>query len=92
MFPRVPRQMAGSGPGHDVETLSARPATAAARQLPDIQLRYATLLGRLGPALDGPGTLADVEALLPYVSRLGFDVLYLPPIHPIGVWVRIPTK
>ncbi len=34
----------------------------AARQLPDIQLRYATLLGRLGPALDGPGTLADADA------------------------------
>ena len=30
------------------------------------------------------GTLSDCEALLPYVSRLGFDVLYLPPIHPIG--------
>jgi len=35
-----------------------------------------------------PGTLADVEALLPYVSRLGFDVLYLPPIHPIGITAR----
>src|SRR5690348_7105985 len=30
------------------------------------------------------GTLADVEALLPYVASMGFDVLYLPPIHPIG--------
>jgi starch synthase (maltosyl-transferring) len=30
------------------------------------------------------GTLADVEARLPYVEELGFDVLYLPPIHPIG--------
>jgi starch synthase (maltosyl-transferring) len=30
------------------------------------------------------GTLRDVEARLPYVARLGFDVLYLPPIHPIG--------
>ena len=28
----------------------------------DIQLRYATLLGRLGPALDGPGTLAEADA------------------------------
>ena len=37
-------------------------ARAAARQLPDIQLRYTTLLGRLGPALDGPGTLADADA------------------------------
>jgi len=31
------------------------------------------------------GTLADVMALLPYVSEMGFDVLYLPPIHPIGL-------
>ena len=30
------------------------------------------------------GTLGDVEAKLPYLERLGFDVLYLPPIHPIG--------
>ena len=34
------------------------------------------------------GTFADVEALLPYVSDMGFDVLYLPPIHPIGVTER----
>jgi starch synthase (maltosyl-transferring) len=30
------------------------------------------------------GTLRDVIARLPYVAELGFDVLYLPPIHPIG--------
>ena len=30
------------------------------------------------------GTLKDVEAQLDRVARLGFDVLYLPPIHPIG--------
>lgn len=30
------------------------------------------------------GTFKDVEALLPYVAGMGFDVLYLPPIHPIG--------
>src|SRR5581483_11626531 len=30
------------------------------------------------------GTLRDVEARLAYVAELGFDVLYLPPIHPIG--------
>jgi hypothetical protein len=37
-------------------------ARAAARHLPDIQLRYATLLRRLGPALDGPGRLAEADA------------------------------
>ena len=30
------------------------------------------------------GTLRDVVARLPYVAGMGFDVLYLPPIHPIG--------
>src|SRR5439155_21660495 len=30
------------------------------------------------------GTFRDVEARLPYVKDLGFDVLYLPPVHPIG--------
>lgn len=30
------------------------------------------------------GTFRDVEALLPRISSMGFDVLYLPPIHPIG--------
>ena len=34
------------------------------------------------------GTLADVEARLPYLSSLGIDVLYLPPIHPIGLTNR----
>jgi starch synthase (maltosyl-transferring) len=30
------------------------------------------------------GTFRDCEARLPYISELGFDVLYLPPVHPIG--------
>ncbi|MDP2530570.1 MAG: DUF3416 domain-containing protein [Candidatus Palauibacterales bacterium] len=30
------------------------------------------------------GTFRDVERLLPRIGAMGFDVLYLPPIHPIG--------
>ena len=30
------------------------------------------------------GTFPDVERLLPEIARMGFDVLYFPPIHPIG--------
>lgn len=30
------------------------------------------------------GTFKDCEARLPYIAEMGFDVLYLPPIHPIG--------
>jgi starch synthase (maltosyl-transferring) len=39
---------------------------------------------RSAAAQDRHGTLKDVEARLPYVASMGFDVLYLPPIHPIG--------
>jgi len=34
------------------------------------------------------GTFDDVIARLPYVRELGFDVLYFPPIHPIGTTNR----
>ncbi|HEX9637327.1 MAG TPA: alpha-1,4-glucan--maltose-1-phosphate maltosyltransferase [Acidobacteriota bacterium] len=30
------------------------------------------------------GTFKDLERRLPYIAGMGFDVLYLPPIHPIG--------
>ncbi|HEY3707248.1 MAG TPA: alpha-1,4-glucan--maltose-1-phosphate maltosyltransferase, partial [Terracidiphilus sp.] len=30
------------------------------------------------------GTFADAEKLLPRVADMGFNVVYLPPIHPIG--------
>ena len=30
------------------------------------------------------GTFADVETQLPEIAAMGFDILYLPPIHPIG--------
>ncbi len=33
---------------------------------------------------DRHGTFDDVIHRLPYVQDLGFDVLYFPPIHPIG--------
>jgi starch synthase (maltosyl-transferring) len=30
------------------------------------------------------GTFADCETALPRIEEMGFDILYLPPIHPIG--------
>src|SRR5690606_14487637 len=38
-------------------------------------------------ATDDParhGTFADVIPRLPAIRAMGFDVLYFPPIHPIG--------
>jgi len=37
-----------------------------------------------GPEPGHHGTFRDVEARLPYLADMGFDVLYFPPIHPIG--------
>jgi starch synthase (maltosyl-transferring) len=37
---------------------------------------------------DGHGTFADAERALPRIAELGFDVIYLPPIHPVGVTKR----
>ena len=34
------------------------------------------------------GTFADVESRLPEIAGMGFDILYLPPIHPIGAAFR----
>jgi starch synthase (maltosyl-transferring) len=42
------------------------------------------------PAADGTqapgqhGTLRDVITRLPEIAAMGFDILYMPPIHPIG--------
>ncbi len=46
----------------------------------------------LFPRSQGPagqhGTFRDVIGRLDYVAELGFDVLYFPPIHPIGTTNR----
>ena len=34
------------------------------------------------------GSFAECEKRLPYVAEMGFDVVYLPPIHPIGLTKR----
>jgi starch synthase (maltosyl-transferring) len=38
----------------------------------------------VGPNAETHGTFRDCEAMLPYIEEMGFDIVYLPPIHPIG--------
>jgi starch synthase (maltosyl-transferring) len=40
------------------------------------------------PTAGGHGSFQDCERLLPDIGRMGFDVLYLPPIHPVGTTNR----
>ncbi len=58
--PAGPR--AGSKPLTPVTRPDWPPCVAARRSVADVSLRYRTLLSRLGPGLDGPGTLADADA------------------------------
>ena len=68
---------------------------AAARYAPELSVIVDRERARCGAwyemfprsAAPEPGrhaTFADCEARLPYVAGMGFDVLYLPPVHPIG--------
>jgi starch synthase (maltosyl-transferring) len=36
------------------------------------------------PEVGRHGTFRDCELWLPYIASMGFDTVYLPPIHPIG--------
>ncbi len=65
--PTPPSSWTGSTrPGSNAPTRPTGPGLAAvraaAKHLPDISLRYRTLLDRLGPAFDGTATLADADA------------------------------
>ncbi len=42
----------------------------------------------LGASEEVHGTLRDVIPQIPEIAAMGFDVLYMPPIHPIGVQFR----
>jgi len=62
-------------------TLYAEPSRAAFSAWYEL---FPRSLGRDGTS----GTLADVAAAVPDIAASGFDVLYLPPIHPIGRTAR----
>jgi len=82
------------------EVIASRPpattATPASSELPVLAERplaafssWYECFPRSASSVAGQhGTLADLAKRLDYVAELGFDVLYLPPIHPIGTTAR----
>ncbi|HEY0671162.1 MAG TPA: maltotransferase domain-containing protein, partial [Longimicrobiales bacterium] len=85
---------------HDLAELMSRyadreHATLYPKQLQVVvdreRARYSTwyeLFPRSASPDDAHGTFRDVEGWLPHIAAMGFDVLYLPPIHPIGETYR----
>jgi starch synthase (maltosyl-transferring) len=56
-----------------------------------VRARFSTWYEMFPRSARGDGrhaTFKDCVALLPYVQEMGFDVLYFPPIHPIGTTAR----
>ncbi|HSK19796.1 MAG TPA: alpha-1,4-glucan--maltose-1-phosphate maltosyltransferase [Longimicrobiales bacterium] len=87
--------------GDDVDALALRypDFTHATRYEPELEVAvdpvraafsawYELFPRSAAPEPGRHGTFADVERRLDYVEQLGFDVLYLPPIHPIGFLKR----
>ena len=54
------------------------------RQLAQFSAWYEMFPRSASPIPGKHGTFADVETHLPELAAMGFDILYLPPIHPIG--------
>ncbi len=73
-----------------------RRATIYRRELPVVvdreKARFSTWYEMFprscAPEAGHHGTFRDCEKKLPYIAEMGFDVLYFPPIHPIGVTNR----
>jgi starch synthase (maltosyl-transferring) len=56
-----------------------------------VRARFSTWYETFPRSARGDGkhaTFDDVVRLLPSVAQMGFDVLYLPPVHPIGTTAR----
>ena len=71
-------------PDREQETVSDTYAVVVDPQRARFSAWYELFPRSASPDPKRHGTFRDVIARLPYVQELGFDVLYLPPIHPIG--------
>ena len=74
----------GASPDRRYATTSAALAVVVEPERARFSAWYEMFPRSSGPATKPHGAFADVEAELPRIAAMGFDVLYLPPIHPIG--------
>ncbi len=72
-------------PDRDLASLYEKQlAVTVDRQKASFSTWYEVFPRSCSPASGRHGTLQDCETWLPYLASMGFDVVYLPPIHPIG--------
>ncbi|WP_020173820.1 4-alpha-glucanotransferase [Methyloferula stellata] len=76
--------MAKIGPRRNVSVYGHEIAVEVDRRKANFSAWYELFPRSVTDDVNRHGTFRDVIAHLPYVHELGFDVLYLPPIHPVG--------
>ncbi|HET9625517.1 MAG TPA: alpha-1,4-glucan--maltose-1-phosphate maltosyltransferase [Kofleriaceae bacterium] len=77
---RAPDRATATRYRHDLELIVERPLAACSA--------WYELFPRSASGDGRHGTLRDVEARLDYIAEMGFDIVYMPPIHPIGTAFR----
>lgn len=84
-----PREMESRYPDEQLITTHTPPLRVAVdRERAGFSAWYEMFPRSCSPVAGSHGTFRDCETWLPYVASMGFDVLYLPPIHPIGITAR----
>jgi len=72
-------------PERDSATRYHKPlAVVVDREKASFSTWYEVFPRSCSPEAGRHGTFRDCEAWLPYIASMGFDVVYLPPVHPIG--------
>jgi starch synthase (maltosyl-transferring) len=80
--------VAASLPRHDLTRMDGALGVVVDRVRARFAAWYEMFPRSQTTAADRPATLTDAARRLPAIAELGFDVVYLPPIHPIGVTHR----
>lgn len=88
LSPELARSMALHGVRRFVARYDRELAVVVDRERSRFGAWYELFPRSTSPVPGQHGTFRDLEARLSYVAEMGFDVLYLPPIHPIGVSFR----
>ncbi|HVC24166.1 MAG TPA: maltotransferase domain-containing protein [Acidimicrobiales bacterium] len=83
----IEETLRGVPPGRSA-VASARYQVLVSRPIAAFSAWYECFPRSTSPSPARPGTLRDLAGRLDYIASMGFDVLYLPPIHPIGVTAR----
>ncbi len=77
--------MASFGPRHQVSSYDRELVLIVDRKAAIFSSWYELFPRSMTDSAERHGTFRDVIQHLPYVQDLGFDVLYFPPINPIGL-------